>query len=106
MASEATSSQIKAYLSFYDSSGNQSRLEQLMTGSMTSPVCHFLANEETNELLLVTERRDTLACDRTEGCSSFTRMYKYSGSRLHCPTLSLTPRRRRLRRHRYALCFR
>jgi hypothetical protein len=60
MASEATSSQIKAYLSFHDSSGNQSRLEQLKTGSMTSPVCHFLANEETNELLFVTEGRDAL----------------------------------------------
>lgn len=60
MASESHFTQIKAYLSFYDSSGSQSRLEQLKIGSLTSPVCHFLANDETNELLFVTERRDAL----------------------------------------------
>ncbi|ERF75738.1 hypothetical protein EPUS_01568 [Endocarpon pusillum Z07020] len=60
MASEAVPNQVNIYLSFYDASGQQSRLEQLTTGTVASPVCHFLANEETDESLFVTGDKDSL----------------------------------------------
>lgn len=60
MASEAVSNQVNIYLSFYDASGHRSRLEQLTTGTVASPVCHFLANEETDESLFVTGDKDSL----------------------------------------------
>lgn len=60
MASEVVPNQVKIYLSFYDTSGRQSRLAQLTTGSIDSPVCHFLANEETDKSLFVTGNKDSL----------------------------------------------
>jgi hypothetical protein len=60
MTSGANPTHVKLYLSFYDASGYQSRLEQLRAGSVTSPICHFLADEETDEPLFVIGHRDSL----------------------------------------------
>jgi hypothetical protein len=60
MASQALPHQVKFYISYYDTSGYQSRLELLTAGSLSSPVCHFLANEESAGPLCVTGHRDSL----------------------------------------------
>lgn len=60
MASGGCMNQIKIYLSFYDACGYQSRLQQLETGSITSPICHFLSDEDTDGPLFVTEHSDEL----------------------------------------------
>lgn len=60
MASQATPTKIKIYLSFFDASGYQSRLEQLQTGSHTAPVRHFLANEDTDGPLFLVGHKDEL----------------------------------------------
>lgn len=60
MASGEFANQIKIYLSFYNACGYQSQVQQLETGAITSPICHFLSYEDTDEPLFVIEHSDEL----------------------------------------------
>jgi hypothetical protein len=60
MASQALPHQVQFYISYYDTTGYQSRLELLTAGSISSPVYHFLANKESDGPLCGAGYRDSL----------------------------------------------
>lgn len=96
MASEAVGTQVKIRLSYFDAAGYQSRLEQLCTGSVTVPVCHFLADDEIDGPLSVVGHRDPR---HSHACLCMP------GYALHNLNLLVDTYHRRIRKYCYLVCL-